>query len=376
MPYNPPSDHGASTNDVRPASVLFDAARRRRRKPVLVTGGAGFVGINLVKRLLDEGLRVIVLDNLSRAGSETNLEYIRDHYGNRVEVVIQDVRNRTVVDELVSRVEMIFHFAAQVAVTTSVEQPVEDFKTNCAGTLNLLEAARSQATPPALLFTSTNKVYGSLEDMAMAEEPTRYRPVEESVAAGIDEFQPLNFHTPYGCSKGAADQYVLDYARLYKVPAVVFRMSCIYGPHQFGTEDQGWVAHFMRRLMQNKEVTVYGNGKQVRDVLYVEDLVNAMMIVYRNPRSLAGGVFNIGGGPENAVSVLELIEHIAALGDFTPDIRFDTWRQGDQLYYVSDTSRFRQATGWTVRVGHDEGIKRLYDWFCLMAEHVPAGISG
>lgn len=373
MPYNLPNNSASDVHD--DSERVSRSVKRRRRKPVLVTGGAGFIGVNMVKRLVDEGLQVIVLDNLSRAGSETNLEYLREHWAHRVEIVLEDVRNRTVVDDLVSRVDMVFHFAAQVAVTTSLEHPVEDFKTNCAGTLNLLEAARHQPTPPGLLFTSTNKVYGALDELAMAEEPSRYRPVDESLVSGINELQPLDFHTPYGCSKGAADQYVLDYARLYKIPTVVFRLSSVYGPHQFGTEDQGWVAHFMRRMMQNKEITIYGNGKQVRDLLYIEDLIHAMMIVYRNPRSLAGQAFNMGGGPDNAVSVLELIEHIAALEDFTPDVQFGPWRPGDQLYYVSDTSRFRQATGWRPRVGHDEGIKRLYDWFCLKAENVPTAIG-
>lgn len=370
MSYSPPSKNDVfSFTDVRSVQTP-----QPRRKPVLVTGGAGFVGINMTKRLLDEGLDVIVLDNLSRQGSENNLAYLRDHYDGRAEIVIEDVRNRAVIETLVSRVDMIFHFAAQVAVTTSLEQPLDDFGINCGGTLNLLEAARRQATPPGFLFTSTNKVYGSLEEMSLAEEPTRYRRTDDE--SGIDETQPLEFRTPYGCSKGAADQYVLDYARVYKIPAVVFRMSCIFGPHQFGTEDQGWVAHFIRRILQNKEITIYGNGKQVRDLLYVDDLMNAMMIVYRNPRSLAGQVFNIGGGPENAVSVMELIELVSRLGDLTPDVRTGAWRLEDQLFYVSNTSRFRQATGWAARVKYEEGIKRLYEWLSLTAERAAVGAEG
>lgn len=370
MPYKPLSrDNQAGY--LSDAEVGVSSAKRKRRKPVLVTGGAGFIGINMVKRLLEEGLRVIVLDNLSRAGAETNLAYLREHYDGQAEVVVDDVRNRPVVDELVSRVDMVFHFAAQVAVTTSLEQPMEDFKTNCAGTLNLLEAVRRQETPPGFLYTSTNKVYGSLEEIAMAEEPDRYRPAEESAVRGIDETRALNFHTPYGCSKGAADQYVLDYARTYKIPAVVFRMSCIYGPHQLGTEDQGWVAHFMRQILQSRDLTIYGNGKQVRDLLYIDDLVKAMMIVYRNPRSLAGEVFNIGGGPDNAVSVLEVIEAVSQIANVTPDVRYGPWRQGDQLYYVSNTARFRRETGWTTRVRWEEGMRRLYDWMAVAAERMP-----
>jgi CDP-paratose 2-epimerase len=371
MPYKP-------LNNDNPTSYLSDvevglssSAKRKRRQPVLVTGGAGFIGINMVKRLLEEGLRVIVLDNLSRAGAETNLSYLREHYDGQVEVVVDDIRNRPVVDELVSRVDMVFHFASQVAVTSSLEQPMEDFKTNCAGTLNLLEAVRRQETPPGFLYTSTNKVYGSLEEIAMAEEPDRYRPAEESAVRGIDETRALNFHTPYGCSKGAAHQYVLDYARTYKIPAVVFRMSCIYGPHQLGTEDQGWVAHFTRQILQNRDITIYGNGKQVRDLLYIDDLVKAMMIVYRNPRSLAGEVFNIGGGPDNAVSVLDVIETVSQFVNATPDVRYGPWRQGDQLYYVSNTARFRRETGWTTRVRWEEGIRRLYDWMTVAAERMP-----
>jgi CDP-paratose 2-epimerase len=370
MPYKPLNREQTDyLSDAEAGSS--SSAKYKRRKPVLVTGGAGFVGINMVKRLLEEGLRVIVLDNLSRAGAETNLAYLREHYHGQAEVIVDDIRNRAVVDELVSRVDMVFHFAAQAAVTTSLEQPMEDFQTNCAGTLNVLEAVRRQDTPPGLLYTSTNKVYGSLEELAMAEEPGCYRPVEESAIRGIDETRLLNFQTPYGCSKGAADQYVLDYARTYKIPAVVFRMSCVYGPNQLGTEDQGWVAHFMRQILQSRDITVYGNGKQVRDLLYIDDLVKAMMIVYRNPRSLAGEVFNLGGGPRNAVSVQEVIDFIAQIAHTTPDVRYDAWRQGDQLYYVSNTARFRRETGWTTRVGWEEGIRRLYEWMTVAADRMP-----
>jgi CDP-paratose 2-epimerase len=257
----------------------------------------------------------------------------------------------------------VFHFAAQVAVTTSLIDPVEDFAINAQGTLNVLEAVRAQPVPPGLVMTSTNKVYGGLDDVPLTTEGQRYVPTcPELHANGVSEARPLDFHSPYGCSKGAADQYVRDYARSYCLKTVVFRMSCIYGPHQFGTEDQGWVAHFLLRALKGEPITLYGDGMQVRDILFVEDLVDAFLLAERHIASLGGRAFNIGGGPGNAISLLDLLDRIETLHGVRPAVEFEDWRTGDQRYYVSDTGQFQQATGWKPKVDAREGIALLYRW--------------
>jgi CDP-paratose 2-epimerase len=329
----------------------------------LITGGAGFIGANLADRLLKDGRPVIILDNLSRAGVEQNLQWLRDQHGSAAEAMIEDIRDRAAVAKAVSRARQVFHFAAQVAVTTSITEPREDFSINAEGTLNVLEAIRAQASPPPIVMTSTNKVYGGLEDVGLKREDQRYTPIASDLReSGISESRSLDFHSPYGCSKGTADQYVRDYARTYGLPTVVFRMSCIYGPHQFGTEDQGWVAHFLVRALQGSPITIYGDGMQVRDILFVEDLVEAFLLAERNITRLAGQAFNIGGGPRNVVSLLELLDQIEALHGERPALEMEEWRTGDQRYYVSDTRRFQQATGWAPKVGVSEGIERLYHW--------------
>jgi CDP-paratose 2-epimerase len=334
---------------------------------VLITGGAGFVGTNLAHRLLDAGRSVLVFDNLSRPGVETNLRRLRDTYGARdLRVAVADVRDAAALRQAVRGASAVFHFAAQVAVTTSLADPVHDFEVNARGTLNLLEALRALAAPPPLVFTSTNKVYGGLEDVPLRENGDRYEPAEDAVRErGISEARPLDFHSPYGCSKGAADQYVCDYARTFGIPAVVFRMSCIYGPHQCGNEDQGWVAHFLLRALQNQPITLYGDGRQVRDILFVEDLVDAFLLAEKHIGRLSGQAFNIGGGPGSTTSLRELIDRIGALrggAGARPEVRFDAWRPGDQRYYVSDTRRFEAATGWRRRVDVAEGVARLHRW--------------
>ena len=341
----------------------------RDARPVLITGGSGFVGANLAHRLLAAGRAVTVLDNLSRPGVERNLQWLRDTHGSRVQVEIADVRDAAAVARAVRPAGAVFHFAAQVAVTTSLVDPVEDFEVNARGTLNLLEALRALPEPPPVLFTSTNKVYGNLEDMALALRGQRYAPVDEQLRAnGVSEARPLRFHSPYGCSKGAADQYVLDYAHSFGLRAVVFRMSCIYGPHQFGTEDQGWVAHFLIRALDGQPIVLYGDGMQVRDVLYVDDLVDAFLVAEQRIDDLAGRAFNIGGGAANTTSLLELVELIGELHGERPDVRFDAWRTGDQRYYVSDTRAFGAATGWAPRHGVQEGVEQLYQWLSTSRE--------
>jgi CDP-paratose 2-epimerase len=333
------------------------------KRPVLITGGAGFIGTNLAARFLRDGERVLIYDSLCRPGVENNLEWLTDEFGSDVEVQIADVRNAHAIRRAVAQASRVFHFAAQVAVTTSLANPVIDFEVNVRGTLNVLEAIRRMPSPPPLLFTSTNKVYGGLEDLSLRSTQTRYEPLDRQVRRfGVGEDRPLDFKSPYGCSKGAADQYVLDYGTSFHLPVVVFRMSCIYGPHQFGTEDQGWVAHFLIQAMEKEPLTIYGDGKQVRDVLYVDDLIDAMVLAIDRLEATGGRAFNLGGSPRNTTSLVELVEMIEQIEGSRPQIVMDGWRTGDQRYYVSDTRSFRAATGWSARVGVREGVERLYDW--------------
>ncbi|MEX0653127.1 MAG: SDR family NAD(P)-dependent oxidoreductase [Phycisphaeraceae bacterium] len=351
---------------------VHNVGRIKREHPVLVTGGAGFIGANLAHRLLSEGREVLVFDNLSRAGVEHNANWLRREHGGRVRIEIGDVRNPQAVREAVHQAGAVFHFAAQVAVTTSLVDPRHDFEVNTCGTLNVLEALRTCAEPPPLLFTSTNKVYGSLGAIELERAERRYRPADPLIARhGIDE-QRLDFQSPYGCSKGAADQYVLDYARSFNLPCVVFRMSCIYGPHQCGTEDQGWVAHFLRRVIAEQPLTLFGDGRQVRDLLFIDDLVDAMTIALGGIATLQGKAFNIGGGVEQSVSLLELVGLLQRLRGRAPEVHFADWRTGDQRYYVSDIRRFAAATGWHPRISVREGVGRLHRWLTDQARDAAA----
>jgi len=345
------------------ALPLTPVSKNGKSKPVLITGGAGFVGSNLAHRLLSNGQRVRLLDNLSRAGVERNLRWLIETHGDLVDIEVPDVRNLSIVKQAVKDASQIFHFAAQVAVTSSLVDPIEDFEINARGTLNMLEAIRAADNPPPLIFTSTNKVYGNLADLQFTRQANRYLPLDESIRErGINESRPLDFHSPYGCSKGAADQYVTDYARTYRLPALVFRMSCIYGPHQYGNEDQGWVAHFVIRSMSGKPITIYGDGMQVRDILFIDDLVDAFLLAQQHMPQLAGNAFNIGGGPTNSISLLELLDLLAVVHGGDVSVRFEDWRAADQRYYVADTSKFSRLTGWQARVPVHEGVRRLYEW--------------
>jgi CDP-paratose 2-epimerase len=336
---------------------------RNGKKPALITGGAGFIGTNVAHRLLENGERVILFDNLSRSGVVKNLDWLRSTHGERVQFVRGDIRDGKAVAEVVKQAGKIFHFAAQVAVTTSLDDPITDFETNARGTLNLLEAVRAQESPPPLVFTSTNKVYGDLADVKIVPNGDRYEPEEKKLREhGFGEERCVAFHSPYGCSKGAADQYVLDYARTFDIPALVFRMSCIYGLHQFGNEDQGWVAHFLIRAIAGAPITIYGDGKQVRDILFIDDLVDAFMLAHENMDELTGNAFNIGGGPRNTISLLELLQIIEEVDGKRPEVEFADWRAADQLYYVSDTRKFAEATSWKAKLNVTNGVGRLYHW--------------
>jgi CDP-paratose 2-epimerase len=347
--------------DVTPTCLKAPAVMRRRSM-VLITGGSGFVGANLADRLAAAGERVLIYDNLSRPNVLWNLEWLQQRHGHRIETAIADVRDADSLRETVRQASAVFHLAAQVAVTNSLEDPINDSEINARGTLNVLEAARRRPNPPPLFFASTNKVYGEpFEPSRLVERESRYRPADRLPRA-VDETWPLDLGSPHGCSKGAADQYVLDYARVFRLRTLVFRMSCLYGPLQFGTEDQGWVAHFLIRALKGQPITIFGDGKQVRDLLYVDDAVNAYLLGRARIGALAGNVFNLGGGPDNTASLLELLARFPELGIASPPIRFADWRPGDQLYYVSDTSRFEQLADWRPMTGIAEGLRRLRRW--------------
>jgi CDP-paratose 2-epimerase len=359
-----------------PPISLAKPAVLRRRPMVLITGGSGFVGANLADRLAASGERVLIYDNLSRPNVVANLEWLQRRHGHRVETAIADVRDADALRDTMRQASAAIHLAAQVAVTSSLEDPVTDFEVNARGTLNVLEAARRQPVPPPLIFASTNKVYGeTFEAARLLEERSRYRPAN-GLSPAIHERWPLELRSPYGCSKGAADAYVLDYSRVFGLRTVVFRKSCLYGPRQFGTEDQGWVAHFLLRALRGEPVTIYGDGRQVRDLLYIDDAVDAYMRARARIGALAGQVFNLGGGLRNAVSLLELLGRFAELGIAPPPVRFAEWRPGDQRYYVSDTSKFEWLAGWRARTGVQEGLRGLHRWLVASGvgrdETVPA----
>lgn len=330
-------------------------------RPVLVTGGAGFIGSNLANRLAASGESVIVYDALSRAGVERNLEWLQTRHGERIRFVRGDIRDGALLAEVAREAKAVFHMAAQVAVTTSMTDPREDFEINIGGTFNLLEALRADPVP--VVFASTNKVYGDLADVAFALTEDGYLPADPMLRDhGIGEDRPLDFHTPYGCSKGAADQYVLDYARSFGVPATVLRMSCIYGERQMGTEDQGWVAHFLIRALEGQPITLYGDGHQVRDILEVGNAVEAYLAAWHRIDAVAGRAFNLGGGAANAVSLRTLLGYLGALVGRELDVQFDDWRAGDQRYFVADTRAATEALGLSTPTPWREGVEQLARW--------------
>ncbi len=328
----------------------------------LVTGGAGFIGSNYVNRLLQRGEKVTVYDNLSRGGARRNLEWLQKNFGDDAfEVIVGDVRDAPAIQEAAKDADVIVHLAGQVAVTTSVIEPRYDFESNALGTFNTLEAARLSERDPIFIYASTNKVYGGMEDVELAEEPTRWR--YKYLVNGCPETQPLDFHSPYGCSKGTGDQYVRDYSRIYGLRSTVFRQSCIYGPRQFGIEDQGWVAWFIIAAVTGRPITVYGDGKQVRDILNVEDLLNAYDLAVEKNDIAAGKVYNLGGGPGNVMSVwAEFGPILERLLGRKIEVGHGDWRPGDQRVFYADIHKAEQELGWKPKIGVEEGIRRLYNW--------------
>jgi len=328
---------------------------------IIITGGCGFIGTNVALFHLKKKHKVVVIDNLSRRGTEVNLSLLKKYKNLKFYKV--DIRDKEKINKIFSQnkdVDIVYHLAAQVAVTTSVLNPYEDFEINALGTINVLEAVRKHTPKTFFIFSSTNKVYGGMENIKIEGRNGRYFAVD--YPNGIDENFNLDFHSPYGCSKGAADQYVRDYSRIYGLDTVVFRQSCIYGPNQFGIEDQGWVAYFCIQAMFDKEITIYGDGKQVRDVLYIDDLIDAYLLSYKNRKKVKGEIFNIGGGPQNQVSISEFIEYIKKKLNKPLKYKFSDWRPGDQKYFVSDNSKLYKYLNWTPKISMQEGVDKLIDW--------------
>jgi CDP-paratose 2-epimerase len=334
-----------------------------RRPPVLVTGGCGFLGCNLADALARRGDNVLVLDNLSRAGTEENAEWLKSRHPKRIAIEVADIRDLETVRSCVAKARAVLHLAAQVAVTTSLDRPAEDLDINTRGTLNVLDSVRLANPRAPVIFASTNKVYGRLlaEDEVVLSGK-RYAPLAQHLRSGVNERTPLDLYSPYGCSKGAADQYVRDYARVFGLRTLVLRMSCIYGPRQFGNEDQGWIAHFLLRAVRNIPINVYGTGYQVRDALYVDDAVAAWLAALERVDAIGGRIFNLGGGGANSISLRELIELIGQLRGAEPRLRFERWRPGDQPWYVSDISAISRALDWSPRTPLREGLRALERW--------------
>src|SRR6267378_3083110 len=337
------AESGLTTRS-RPRTVRTTGTGPARR--ILITGGAGFLGVNAAVRMIEDGWRVTVLDNLSRAGTERNLKWLITEHPAETTFIKEDVRNAAALGDHVKGQDAILHLAGQVAVTTSLVDPVTDFDVNAGGTLNMLEATRKHNPEAPFVFASTNKVYGKLDKNNVA----------------CKETQPIDFHSPYGCSKGAADQYVRDYARCFQMNTVVLRQSCIYGAHQYGSEDQGWVAHFVHSILKDRPLTVYGDGTQVRDLLDARDLSALYALAIDKIGITRGEIYNVGGGPENQRNLLEVIDQIGELTGRKPQFSHADWREGDQKFYVSDISKAKDDLGWEPRIAFDRGLRELISW--------------
>ena len=329
-------------------------------RSILITGGAGFIGVNVARHFADQGWQVSILDNLSRRGTEDNLRWLQEQTAIRFERA--DVRESTTVDRIVGEIrpDLLLHLAGQVAVTTSVTDPREDFEINALGTFNVLEAVRTKSPESFFIDASTNKVYGKMENIGVEERNGRYE--YRDLPGGVDERQPLDFHSPYGCSKGAADQYTTDYARIYGLRTVAFRQSCIYGTRQFGIEDQGWVAWFTIAAVLGKQITIYGDGKQIRDVLHVSDLARAYEAAYTHRDASAGQAFNIGGGPGNTMSLRELLAYLESELAIEIPLQWSDWRPGDQPVFVCNVDKAQSLLGWQPTISVQDGVRQLIHW--------------
>ena len=327
---------------------------------ILITGGAGFIGVNSAAYFAEQGWNVSVLDNLSRPGSAENLNWLNENH--TINFNQSDIRDPEAVEQCIKSTnpDVVLHLAGQVAVTTSVLDPRADFEINALGTLNTLEAIRKHAAETFFINASTNKVYGRMEHLKIVDQGGRYG--YESLPGGVSESQPLEFHSPYGCSKGVADQYTIDYARIYGLNTVTLRQSCIYGPHQMGVEDQGWVAWFIIAALSDKPITIFGDGKQVRDVLHVHDLIECYQMAIEHRIQINGQAFNVGGGVDNTLSLLELLALIEHYTGKLPRITREDWRPGDQPLFICDLHKVQRTLGWQPETETRKGIQSLIDW--------------
>ncbi len=327
----------------------------------LVTGGAGFIGTNFSHKLASRGDEVVVFDNFHRKGSEVNADWLSKTYKN-IRIVKKDIRfDLDDLAKLCEWADAVYHLAAQTAVTTSVINPREDFEINAWGTFNLLEAIRDSKKKPLLIYASTNKVYGRMETVEVLEKNNRY--TYKDYDEGIAEHHPVDFHSPYGCSKGSGDQYVRDFSRIYGLKTVVMRQSCIYGPYQFGSEEQGWLAWFTIAAMLNKPITIYGDGKQVRDALFVDDLFELWDLATKNIETAKGHIYNVGGGREYTLSLLELIAMLEKMLNKKMEVKFSNWRPGDQKIFVADVGKAKSHFGWQPKIAPLDGVRRMHSWF-------------
>ena len=331
-------------------------------KKILIVGGAGFIGINAANHYLKKGYYVEIFDNLSREGSKQNVKWLEENnHSENLRITLGNIaKDYDKLRDCVGRVDYVLHLAAQVAVTSSVINPRDDFESNALGTFNLLEAIRNSDNKPPIIYSSTNKVYGEMKGLEIIEGNESYQ--YKDLAEGVSENVNLDFHSPYGCSKGCADQYVIDYSRIFGIKSIVMRQSCIYGYRQFGIEDQGWVAWFAIAALLDKPITIYGDGKQVRDILFIEDLINLFDIAFEKIDLISGGAYNIGGGPQNKISVLGVIKFLEKMFNKKISYKFSEWRPGDQKVYISDISKVKRDLGWEPKRGIGDGIMALCKW--------------
>lgn len=333
-------------------------------KRILIIGGAGFIGINSARHFLKKGYRVSILDDLSRAGTDYNIKKLKEDFSNKFTFKKCDItKDKKTLQSFVNNNDFVLHLAAQVAVTTSIINPEDDLRINVIGTFNVLEAIRKSKNKPSIIYSSTNKVYGSLPQYEVIEKKNRYIFKEGKLnSKGISENVKIDFHSPYGCSKGSADFYVIDYGRIYGFNSVSFRQSCIYGEYQMGIEDQGWVAWFAIAALLNKKITIFGNGKQVRDLLYVDDLVRLYDMAVENIDKVSGEAFNVGGGPKNTLSIVECLGMLEDKLELNIQTKKDKIRAGDQPVFIADTSKIYNALGWKPSIDISEGLNRMISW--------------